>query len=82
MLVDIHYHNEDDGHSLKFQTDHVKTLKELKTALSIIFIFAAEYEMDPELSLEDLEEIVEKAQELEKQSFTVTIRPEDIEIDI
>lgn len=82
MLVDINFLNKDDGHSLQFKTDNVKTLKELKTALSIIFIFSAEYEMDPELSLEDLEEIVEKAQELEKPFFTVYIRPEDIEIDI
>lgn len=82
MLVDIHYLGEEEGHSLKFQTSQVKTLKELKTALSIIFIFAAEYEMDPELELEDLEEIVEKTQELGKDNFTVFIRPEDIEVDI
>lgn len=82
MLVDIHDLSPEEGHSLKFQISKVKTLKELKTALSIIFIFSAEYEMDPELTPEDLEEIVEKTQELGKESFTVYIRPEDIEVDI
>lgn len=82
MLVDIQDLSPEEGHSLKFLTSKVKTLKELKTALSIIFIFSAEYEMDPELTPEDLEEIVEKTQELGKESFTVYIRPEDIEVDI
>lgn len=82
MKVDINVQMEDESYHVGFSINQAKTLKELKQILAIVRALSAYHELDPELGLEDLEEIVDKTQEFNKEVFTFIIGPEEIEVDI
>jgi|GEM_PF-5372548 len=82
MKLDIKVDLEDECYQVAFETSQAQTLKELKQILAIVRALSAYHELDPELGLEDLEEIVDKTQELNKEIFTFIIGPEEIEVDI
>lgn len=82
MKIDVDIDKFSGGYKIVFPLKEFNEKTDYKMAIELIRIFAADVELDPELELSDMEEIVEKTEELTKQFFTVEISAEGIEVDI
>lgn len=82
MNIHVVYDPKLEQIQMGISLEELASLKNYKTVLLSLQAYAAMVELDPELSLEDLEEIAEKTQELGKDRFTFIIGPEEIEVDI
>lgn len=82
MKVDIQIAKDCEQIDIKFFTEEFKTPRNYREAIHIVTCFSYEFDLDPELEDEDLEEIIEKTKELEKDEFTFNINEDGIEVDI
>ncbi len=82
MKVDIQIAKDCEQVDIKFFCDEFTTPRHYREAIHIVTCFSYEFDLDPELEAEDLEEIIEKTRELEKDEFTFNINEEGIEVDI
>ena len=82
MLVDIDIDKLTRNYLIKFTLDQFREDSDYKMALGIVRCIAADCELEPELEIEDMKDIANKARELFKNSFTFEIGEEDIEVDI
>ncbi len=82
MKVDVDIDKFTQAYVLKFNTEVFKTEHDLKMAITIITVFANDFDLDPELEPSDMQEIVDKTLELEKDIFVVDINEDGIEVDI
>lgn len=82
MKIDVDIDKFSGGYKIVFPVAEFKEKSDYKMAISIIRCFANDIELDPELEVSDMEEIVEKAEELTKAVFTVEITDDGIEVDI
>lgn len=82
MLVDIDIDKFSKGYRLKFPVEVFKSEDDFKMGITIITVFSLDFDLDPDLEVEDMKEILEKCQELQKPMFTVEIGDEGIEVDI
>jgi hypothetical protein len=82
MLVHLDYDPKLPQVHLKINLSETQSLKNYKCLLMSVRAYALLFDLDPELDLDDLEEIAEKTAELGKDSFTFVIGPEEIEVDI
>lgn len=80
MLVDISYVGEEAIHITYF-VDEFKISRDYAVALSIMANFSAEFELEPELEVEDFEEILSQIEKTGKSKFVVQIDEEGIEIE-
>ena len=82
MLIDIDFEAKDEQVKIVIAIENLKILRDYRNALYVIRACALDFDLEPELEIEDLEEICEKTAELEKDHFTVIIGPTEIEVDI
>lgn len=83
MLIDVDIDKFSGGYLLNFPIHQFKSENDCKMAIAIVTCFAYDHELDPELDVEDMQEIIDKTKELAKESFTFTISEDDgIEVDI
>jgi len=82
MKVDIQIAKDHEQVDITFYCDAFTTPRHYREAIHIVTCFSYEFDLDPELEDEDLEEIIEKTRELEKEEFTFNINEEGIEVDI
>lgn len=82
MQIDVEIDARTNQINLGFELEHIKTLKDYKAILFSVRAYASMVDLDPELELEDIEEIAEKTLECGKQRFVVQINPDEIEVDI
>lgn len=82
MKVDISVAKDEVQVDITFFCDAFTGPKSYREAIHIVTCFSYDFDLDPELGPEDLEEIIEKTRELEKDQFTFVINEEGIEVDI
>lgn len=82
MLVDVDLDKFNGGYRVQFPLAQFKEDQDLKMAIVIIKCFAGDMELDPELDPEDMQDIIDKTEELGKNKFTVEIYEDGIEVDI
>jgi hypothetical protein len=82
MKVDVDIDKFTQAYVLKFNTEEFKSEHDLKMSITIITVFANDFDLDPELEPADMQEIVDKTLELDKTTFVVDINEDGIEVDI
>lgn len=82
MKIDVDIDKFSGGYKIIFPVAEFKEVQDYKMAISIIGCFANDQELDPELEVSDMEEIIDKCEELTKAVFTVEINSDGIEVDI
>jgi hypothetical protein len=80
MILD--FTSSDSAYYLAFKIDDIKTDKHLQDIITAVCCFSMDFELDPELEVEDLQEIIDKTYELENDKFTICISEDGIEADI
>ncbi|MBT3981441.1 MAG: hypothetical protein HOE90_08815 [Bacteriovoracaceae bacterium] len=82
MKVNIDFDGKEQSTNLTFYHDQFNTDRDYNVAISIVQTFCADFDMDPELEVEDFKEIIIKSGEKESQKFTFIIDEEGIEVDV
>ena len=82
MIIDVDIDKFSGGFKIQFPLAQFNSELELKMAVAIVESFANSMGLDPELEPQDVQEIINKVEELGKDKFTVEIGDEEIEVDI
>ena len=82
MLVDIKFQKDHQSASLSFKVDDFKDLLSRQECLAILSLTAADFYLDPELGMDDLEELVEQARESKKQSLIFYLHEDGLELEL
>jgi quinol monooxygenase YgiN len=82
MIIDVDIDKFSGGFKVQFPVNQFKVETDAKMAIAIIEAFANAMGLDPELESEDIQDIIDKVEELSKDKFTVEISEEEIEVDI
>ena len=62
--------------------EEIQSEKDFKQIIALISIIAADYDLDPELEIDDLQGIIDKVKTEAKNSYSFLISEEGIEVDI
>lgn len=65
--------------TLNFKFSEFKELRSFQDALTLIFIICADYQLDPELELEDFQQIIESSKESGKEGISFYINEDGLE---
>lgn len=65
--------------TLKFAFSNFKGPKDYTNALTLLFMVCGDYQLDPELEMEDFEEIIQSTKESGKDSICFYISEEGLE---
>lgn len=79
MLVDIQIDEKSLNALVKFELVNFKDQKSYKDALATIMMIAGDFSLDPELELEDLQDIVSKGNEEDAKSLLFVVNEDEIE---
>lgn len=82
MLVDIQIDEKSLNAIVTFKLTNFKNQKDFKDSLAIIMMVAGDFSLDPELELEDLQEIVDKGQQEQAQKLIFIISEDEIEAEL
>jgi hypothetical protein len=81
VKVDIDYKGEESIH-ISYLTNEFKDKRDYAVGLSILVSLCSDFEMEPELGIEDFEDIITKVKSKKKEAFTVEIYEDGLEIDL
>jgi hypothetical protein len=79
MQLDISIDEKTLDAQLSFKLSDFKSAKHYKDALAIIMMVAGDYSLDPEMEIEDLEDIVQKGMDEQAQKVIFFINEDEIE---
>lgn len=82
MLVDIQIVPKTYEAVLKFELENFKDEKSFKDAIAIVTMVAGDYSLDPEIELEDLQDMVKVALKENKKSMIFSIMEDGIEAEM
>ena len=82
MLVDIQIIPKTLEAILRFEIENFKDDKNYKDAIAAITMVAADYSLDPEFELEDLQDMVKVAVKDSKKSLIFSILEDGIEAEL
>lgn len=82
MKVDITIDEKSLSSIVSFDLADFSTPKSYKDTLAIIMMIAADYSLDPELELEDLENIVNSGKENNDKKVVFVINEDEIEAEL
>lgn len=82
MKLDFDIDKFSGNYLLKFNVDQFKSDIDHKMAITIVTCVSLDYDLDPELEVEDMRDILDKTLELGKEEFTFEIGEDGIEVDI
>ena len=81
MKIDIVQDAKDHTYTIEVKIDQFKTLKDYDVLHNLINAISLDFDLDPEISIEDLKNIVAEAKKEESDSVTCDIGPEGIDIE-
>lgn len=81
MFVDIKFQKEDQTATLEYKIKDFKDKLAKVESLAILSTFAADFYLDPELDLADLEDFLTKANEEKKESLVFILHEEGLELE-
>jgi hypothetical protein len=82
MNVDITIDEKSLDAIVTFKLADFKGTKSFKDALAIVMMIAGDFSLDPEMEVEDLEEIVEKGNNDEASKLIFFINEDEIEAEL
>ncbi len=65
--------------SITFKFEDYKAPKDFKDSLAIISMIAGDYSLDPELELEDFQQLIDQGKEAGKTSISFSVSEEGLE---
>ncbi len=81
MKIDVVQDAKDHTYTLTIKLDQFKNLREYETIHNLINAISLDFDLDPEISIEDLKDIVAEARKEEAEVVTCEIGPEGIDIE-
>ncbi len=81
MRLDITQNSKDHTYLLKIKIDQLKTLKDYETLMNLINSLSLEFDLDPEMSLDDLKKIAQEAKNEEADELNCSIGTEGIDLE-
>jgi hypothetical protein len=81
VKIDVVQDAKDHTYTLTIKLDQFKTLRDYETIHSLINAISLDFDLDPEISNEDLKNIVAEARKEEAEHVTCEIGPEGIDIE-
>lgn len=81
MKIDVVQDAKDHTYTLTVKLDQFKNLREYETIHNLINAISLDFDLDPEISVEDLKNIVAEAKKEEAEMITCEIGPEGIDIE-
>lgn len=81
MKIDVVQDAKDQTYTLTVKLDQFKNLREYETIHNLINAISLDFDLDPEITIEDLKNIVAEAKKEEAEVVTCEIGPEGIDIE-
>lgn len=81
MKIDVVQDAKDHTYTLTIKIDQFKTLRDYETFHNLINAVSLDFDLDPEISVEDLKNIVTEARKEEAEEVTCEIGTEGIDVE-
>ena len=81
MKLDVHQDAKTHTYTFAVKLDQFKTLRDYEVFHNIINAISLDFDLDPEISVEDLKNIVVEAKKEEALEITCEIGPDGIDIE-
>lgn len=81
MKLDIVQDAKNHTYTLRVKIDQFKTLRDYEVLHNLINTLSLEFDLDPEISVEDLKTIVHEAKNEESTEVTCEIGPDGIDLE-
>lgn len=81
MKIDVVQDAKDHTYTLTVKIDQFKTLRDYETIHNLINAISLDFDLDPEISVEDLKNIVIEAKKEEAEEVTCEIGPDGIDVE-
>lgn len=82
MQVDIKFQKEDQSASLAFEVANFTDKLSKQECLAILTTFAADFYLDPELEISDLDGFIEQARAQNKSSLLFILHEDGLELEL
>lgn len=81
MKIDVVQDAKDHTYTITIKVDQFKTLRDYETIHNLINAVSLDFDLDPEISIEDLKNIVAEAKKEDAEEVTCEIGTEGIDIE-
>ena len=81
MKIDVVQDAKDHTYTLTVKIDQFKTLRDYEVLHNLVNAISLDFDLDPEISVEDLKNIVAEAKKEESTEVTCEIGPEGIDVE-
>ncbi len=81
MKIDIVQDAKDHTYTLAVKLDQFKTLRDYEVLHNLVNAISLDFDLDPEISVEDLKKIVAEAKKEEALEVTCEIGPDGIDVE-
>ena len=81
MKLDVVQDAKDHTYTLTVKIDQFKTLRDYEVLHNLINAISLDFDLDPEISVEDLKNIVAEAKKEESTEITCEIGPEGTDVE-
>lgn len=81
MKIDVVQDAKNHTYTLSIKIDQFKTLRDYEVLHNLINAISLDFDLDPEISVEDLKNIVHEAKNEESTEITCEIGPDGIDVE-
>ena len=81
MKIEVAQNAKDHTYTLTIKIDQFKNLKEYETLHNLINAISLDFDLDPEISIDDLKNIVHEAKAEESEVVFIDIGPNGIDLE-
>lgn len=81
MKIDVVQDAKDHTYTLTIKLDQFKTLRDYEVLHNLINAISLDFDLDPEISVEDLKNIVHEAKNEESTEVSCEIGPDGIDVE-
>lgn len=81
MKLDISQNSKDQTYSIHVKLDQFKNLKEYEVLFNLINAIALDFDLDPEITIDDLKNIVAEAKKESAEEVFISIGTEGIDLE-
>lgn len=81
MKIDVTQDAKDHSYTVTIKIEQFKTLKDYEVIHNLINAISLDFDLDPEISIEDLKNIVAEARKEEAEEVSCEIGPDGIDIE-
>ncbi|AUN98502.1 hypothetical protein DOM21_08650 [Bacteriovorax stolpii] len=81
MKIDVVQDAKDHTYTLTIKIDQFKSLRDYEVLHNLVNAISLDFDLDPEITVEDLKNIVHEAKNEESTEVTCEIGPEGIDIE-